>query len=1005
MRTRVHHWLWSSVLSGALGLLHSGCDSAPGSTPDGELASAEGALHGGHGRFERVPRPDNAYTLFETLQVRPLALSPNGKRLFALNTPDNTLEIYKISGFGLHHEASVAVGLEPVAVAARSDEEVWVVNHLSDSVSIVDVGRGTPAVVRTLWVGDEPRDLVFAGPDRSRAFVTTAHRGQNSPDDPDLFNAAAGRADVWVFDANDLGAAANGQRLTKITLFADTPRALAVSPDGSRVYAAPFFSGNQTTVVSADAVRQLYASRVNPANRNQIQFNGVWQPITGLVVKYKAGADGTSHWYDAEGTNFDAFVRVSLPDNDVFTIDASAAVPAAVPGAAHAHVGTTLFNMAVGPRDGKIYVSNTEAHNDVRFEGHNPTLSFTSVRGTAVDSRISVIDPVSGQIVHNDLNPHVVDGVGERHLSRAFPQDMAITDDGRTLVVAAQGSAKLAVYDTADLNSGRAPASWFNQVALSAGGPSGVVLDDRNRRAFVLTRFDNGISSVDLRFRLEVGHTRMHNPEPARVTAGRRFLYDATLTSDNGTQACAGCHVGGDLDALSWDLGNPGAIPLPITKLAEHEDVLFTVSPSELATTQPLAVAQFDANQPLKGPMTTQSLRGMANHGSMHWRGDRNGAVQQDGQPFVDPATGAPVVSAQPDQGIFDEVAAFDSFNVAFVGLLGRDRELTAAQMRAFTHFALELTYPPNPIRNLDNSLTPTQQAGRNFYFQVDASGNELPVDRFHNCNGCHRLDPEGNAGASRRPGFFGSDGRLSFENLPQIFKVAHLRNAYQKVGMFASSPDANRTLTNIPTLNPPLPAVRGFGYQPDGAVGTIEHHLSGQGFIRTTTAIGGVSPNPGGIPTFIFTPTGTTIDPAGFPLRRAIASFLLAYDSNLRPVVGQQLTLTSAVGAALDARLALLSARASQGDCDLIAKGRIDGSERGFVYVDGSYRSDRSREPRRTEAELRALLDEADEALTFSCVPSGSGYRMGIDRDADGYADRDELAARTDPTSSRDHP
>jgi hypothetical protein len=29
---------------------------------------------------------------------------------------------------------------------------------------------------------------------------------------------------------------------------------------------------------------------------------------------------------------------------------------------------------------------------------------------------------------------------------------------------------------------------------------------------------------------------------------------------------------------------------------------------------------------PLKGPMTTQSLRGMANAGPMHWRGDRTGA-------------------------------------------------------------------------------------------------------------------------------------------------------------------------------------------------------------------------------------------------------------------------------------------------------------------------------------------------------------------------------------------
>jgi YVTN family beta-propeller protein len=52
--------------------------------------------------------------------------------------------------------ASVPVGIEPVAVAARDDGQVWVVNHLSDSVSIVDVASSPPRVVRTLLVGEEP---------------------------------------------------------------------------------------------------------------------------------------------------------------------------------------------------------------------------------------------------------------------------------------------------------------------------------------------------------------------------------------------------------------------------------------------------------------------------------------------------------------------------------------------------------------------------------------------------------------------------------------------------------------------------------------------------------------------------------------------------------------------------------------------------------------------------------------------------------------------------------
>ena len=136
--------------------------------------------------------------------------------------------------------------------------------------------------------------------------------------------------------------------------------------------------------------------------------------------------------------------------------------------------------------------------------------------------------------------------------------------------------------------------------------------------------------------------------------------------------------------------------------------------------------------------MTTQSLRGMANHGPMHWRGDRTGGTD---------ATRLVILpSAQPDTGTFDEQIAFKKFNVAFAGLLGRSGPLADDQMQAFTDFILQVTYPPNPIRHLDNSLTPDEQVGRDFFFSQTADGQELPSDLFHNCNGCHVLDPLGNA-------------------------------------------------------------------------------------------------------------------------------------------------------------------------------------------------------------------------------------------------------------------
>ena len=85
--------------------------------------------------------------------------------------------------------ADLPVGLRPLAVAVRAigggDLEAWVVNHLSDSVSVVRLSTGN--VVATLETDDEPGDVVFAG-SPVRAFVSCS---------------AADR--VLVFEPDDLG--------------------------------------------------------------------------------------------------------------------------------------------------------------------------------------------------------------------------------------------------------------------------------------------------------------------------------------------------------------------------------------------------------------------------------------------------------------------------------------------------------------------------------------------------------------------------------------------------------------------------------------------------------------------------------------------------------------------------------------------------------------------------------------------------------------------------------
>jgi hypothetical protein len=47
--------------------------------------------------------PSSSYTLFESGQVRPLAMSPDKQLLFAVNTPDNRLEVFRIRNDRLVH--------------------------------------------------------------------------------------------------------------------------------------------------------------------------------------------------------------------------------------------------------------------------------------------------------------------------------------------------------------------------------------------------------------------------------------------------------------------------------------------------------------------------------------------------------------------------------------------------------------------------------------------------------------------------------------------------------------------------------------------------------------------------------------------------------------------------------------------------------------------------------------------------------------------------------------
>ena len=914
-----------------------------------------------------APAASPAFVEFESGQVRPVAMSPDGTKLFAVNTPNDTLEVFDVTGSGLSFQTRVPVGLEPVAVTARSNTEVWVVNHLSDSVSVVSVA-GTPRVTRTLLVGDEPRDIVFAG-SPSRAFITTAHRGQHRTDpsiadvggagDPQLTTPGVKRADVWVFDPANLGTAVGGKPVRIMTFFTDTPRALAVSPNKATVYVAGFKTGNQTTTVlepmvcdgfnpgqpcTVDNGATMPGGNPGPATN----FAGDRAPESGLIVKFN---NATGRWEDELGRNWNNAVRFRLPDLDVFAVNANTLTQTA----AIAHVGTTLFNMVANPVSGKVYVSNTEAFNNVRFEGPG-VFGGSTVQGHLAETRITVISGSTATARH--LNKHIdytklagepgFDPTARNH-SLSTPLDMVVTSNGQTLYLAAFGSSRIGVFDTATLenNTFDPRTASANYIPVSGGGPSGLVLDEARNRLYVMTRFDNSVKVVDLGARQEISTAPLPSPEPPSVIQGRPMLYDATRFSGNGEASCASCHIFGDMDDLAWDLGNPddAVKKNPIT-INFGDAASIAIGKLLFGVRTPLnGTDNTDDFHPMKGPMTTQTLRGLRNSGAMHWRGDR-----ANGFFGVDPV---------------DSNLSFNNFIVAFQGLVGSAEMPSPAQMQKFTDFQLQVLPPPNPVRRLDNSLTSAQQRGRNFYFGPrPADGINIPFLGLNGqtCNGCHVLDPS--------QGFFGTGRNASFEGITQIVKIPHLRNIYAKVGMFG---DPKVNFFDAPDSGPTGDQIRGFGFVHDGSVDTV---------FRFVTAI-------------VFRPQLTS----GFPLinpnatRRDVEQFLLAFDNDLAPIVGQQVTLTSSNGPSVGPRIDLMIQRARAAyvskalggavtECDLVANVAQDGRVKGFLFdpVANNFIPDNGA-ARLTDGALRALAAVTGQEVTYTCVPPGSGQRLAFNR------------------------
>jgi MYXO-CTERM domain-containing protein len=203
----------------------------------------------------------------------------------------------------------------------------------------------------------------------------------------------------------------------------------------------------------------------------------------------------------------------------------------------------------------------------------------------------------------------------------------------------------------------------------------------------------------------------------------------------------------------------------------------------------------------------------------------------------------------------------------------------------------------------------------------------------------------------------------------------------YQKVGMFGMPAVSFFQAGDNADQGP---QIRGFGYLHDGSVDTAFR------FLRA------------GVFTF-----GDDTE------RRDVEAFIMACDSLLPPIVGQQVTLGTS-DAAVDARIDLMIARARTAlvwpeaeettECDLVVHGIDGGRARGWLLgADGRFRTDRAAEPSIDLAALRAIA--AASPLTFTCVPPGAGVRSALDRDEDGTLDGDDAEPASRPVIAIPNP
>ena len=314
--------------------------------------------------------------------------------------------------------------------------------------------------------------------------------------------------------------------------------ALALSPDGTRVYAALGDRG-QVVALKADSLREV--ARFN--------IQGIPRGVLALGNSiYVADFDG------------DRIIRLDARTGEIESTSDRINRPAALAASPDGHeIYTTSF------RTGEIVVLDRRCDVKRRLKAPSQlnqcrtltlgpdgllyapqTRSDTVVGGLVFDRTVfpvvAVADP-QGKTVSIGYHPDLVVIPPHR------PVEVAV--DSRYLYLASAGS-----DDVVAIDRKTGFAKWH---AKGVGKePGGLLLDTARRQMYVLTVTGQEIVTLDERSGKPVSRVKFtRDPTPEKVARGRYLFGTATdkrLTKDQWV-SCASCHPFGEADGRQWNLG------------------------------------------------------------------------------------------------------------------------------------------------------------------------------------------------------------------------------------------------------------------------------------------------------------------------------------------------------------------------------------------------------------------------------------------------------------------